>query len=70
MKPVTSRECRVRRVARRIKLAGGDPSDDPKLTFAFDLGYQIGFQSISDAGVSADFNTRYLHVGVGFGLGI
>jgi hypothetical protein len=49
---------------------GTEVSVGPKLVFVFDLGYQLGLQSASDAGVTADFNTRYLRVGVGFGLGI
>ena len=49
---------------------GTEVSVGSKLLFVFDLGYQLGFQSASnDAGVSADFHTRYLHVGVGFALG-
>ena len=49
---------------------GTELSVGPKLVFVFDLGYQLGLQSASDAGSTADFHTRYLHVGVGFGLGI
>jgi hypothetical protein len=49
---------------------GTEVSVGSKLVFVFDLGYQLGFQSASsDAGVTADFNTRYLHVGVGFAQG-
>jgi hypothetical protein len=48
---------------------GTEVSVGSKLVFVFDLGYQVGLQSASDAGVTADFNTRYLHVGVGFALG-
>lgn len=32
-------------------------------------GDQLGLQSTSVAGAHADFNTRFLHVGVGFALG-
>jgi hypothetical protein len=50
--------------------AGTEVTVGSKLVFVFDLGYQLGFQSASsDAGVTADFNTRYLHVGVGFAQG-
>ena len=49
---------------------GTEISVGPKLIFVFDLGYQLGFQSTEAAGTSADFNTRYLHVGVGFALGV
>ena len=49
---------------------GTEVSVGSKLVFVFDLGYQLGLQSTSDAtGATADFNTRYLHVGVGFALG-
>jgi hypothetical protein len=50
--------------------AGTEIKVGPKLIFVFDLGYQLGFQSTEAAGTAADFNTRYLHVGVGFALGV
>jgi hypothetical protein len=49
---------------------GAEINVGPKLAFIFDLGYQVGFQSTNDAGVNADFATRYLHVGAGFALGM
>ena len=49
---------------------GAEINVGPKLAFVFDLGYQVGFQATSDAGVNADFGTRYLHVGAGFALGL
>jgi opacity protein-like surface antigen len=48
---------------------GTEVSVGSKLVFVFDLGYQLGLQSTSVAGANADFNTRFLHVGVGFALG-
>jgi hypothetical protein len=48
---------------------GTEVSVGSKLVFVFDLGYQLGLQSTSIAGANADFNTRFLHVGVGFALG-
>jgi hypothetical protein len=40
----------------------------PALFFSLELGYQEGFQTASDEGASFDYQTRFMHVGVGFGL--
>jgi hypothetical protein len=52
-----------------LGFAGGAIFDLTSQLFAnAEVGYQVGFQSISYMGVSADTKTNYLHIGLGIGV--
>jgi hypothetical protein len=50
---------------------GGEIAVAPNLAIVIDLGYQAGFQSTTEGnGGTADFKTRFLHLGAGFSLAL
>jgi hypothetical protein len=52
-----------------LGFAGGALFDLTPSVFAnAEVGYQVGFQSVSFMGASADLKTNYLHIGLGIGV--
>jgi hypothetical protein len=45
--------------------AGASYAVNPRMRAFAEIGYEYGFQSVSENGSSSDFNVKYLEIGVG-----